>query len=319
MATTNAQPHAVPAVTRAQALAFRRTVQRLDVAPGTTALPDAPVLDLGVQDTGPDGALWALAVRGVAVDDPWEDLALAWTLRGGPHAYRRADLPGVAHALVPMSAADAAKRVFDAARPLRAAGIPLPRAWVEVARAHAAVVTAPTVKGEVSARLTATLPEPYRRWCRPCQAIHLYEQTFRLPALHAGITLEPGTSPPVLTPASGRPTDHLDGFETLVRMPYAERGVPPHLDPVRAYLHMLGPARPADVTAYLDAPAADVRHRWTELTTAGELAEVLVDGERRWVLASDLAALVSAPTEHPPRRCGCSRRSTPGCRRATAS
>lgn len=290
-----------PSATRGQAIAFRLAAQQLTAHPGATPLADAHALDLGVQDTGHDGARWALALRGVAVDGGQDDLALAWTLRSGPHAYRRTDLVAVARALVPMSAADAAKRVFDAAKPLRAAGIPLPRAWVEVARAHASVVTAPTVKGEVSARLTAMLPEPYRRWCRPCQAIHLYEQTFRLPALHAGITLEPGTSPPVLTPTPGWPTDHLDDVETLVQMPYAERGVAPRLDPVRAYLHVLGPARSADVAAYLDAPAADVRRRWAELTTAGELAELLVDGERRWVLASDLDALMTAPTEHPPQ------------------
>jgi len=41
-----------------------------------------------VQGTGPDGSAWALHIRGV--DNPlFDDLALAWTLRGAPHAYRR--------------------------------------------------------------------------------------------------------------------------------------------------------------------------------------------------------------------------------------
>jgi len=80
---------------------------------------DAAVLDLGVQDTGPDGAAWALAIRGAAV--PVEDLALAWTLRGAPHFYRRQEIAAVATATAPWSDADAAKRIFDAARPLKAA------------------------------------------------------------------------------------------------------------------------------------------------------------------------------------------------------
>jgi len=284
-----------PSVTRAQALRFRLRAQQLDAPPGSVALADARVLDLGVQDTGHDGALWALTVRGVDVPAWPDDLALAWTLRGGPHAYRRAELPDVARALVPTSAADAAKRVFDAAKPLREAGIPLPEAWVEVAHAHASVVTEPMVKGEVSTRLTAMLGEPYRRWCRPCQAIHLYEQTFRLPALHAGVVLEPGTSPPVLTPVAGWPTDHLDRFVATVEAPFRERDVPERLDPVRAYLRRLGPARPADVAAYLDSPAADVRRRWAELVAAGELVEVEVDGEVRGVLAADLDGLLATP------------------------
>ena len=285
---------AVPAVSRAQALRFRAAAQQLDAAPGATATADARVLDLGVQDTGHDGALWALAVRGVDVPAWPDDLALAWTLRGGPHAYRRAELPAVARALVPMSAADAAKRVFDAAKPLREAGIPLPEAWAEVGRAHAAVVTEPMVKGEVSTRLTRMLGEPYRRWCRPCQAVHLYEQTFRLPALHAGLELEPGTSPPVLAPVAGWPAEHLAGFVDAVATPYPERGVPDHLDPLRAYLRLQGPARPADVAAFLDAPAADVKRRWADLDAAGALAEVTVDGERRWVLAEDVDRLRAA-------------------------
>ena len=73
-------------VSRADVLRYRVHVQQLA---RTGTHDDAAILDLGVQDTGPDGYAWALALRGVEV--PPADLVLAWTLRGAPHAYRRAE------------------------------------------------------------------------------------------------------------------------------------------------------------------------------------------------------------------------------------
>src|SRR3954469_19516727 len=150
-------------VTRADVLGFRVRAQQLDRTMGTLA--DTAVLDLGVQDTGTQAGRWALAVRGVAGVDP-AGLALVWTIRGAPHLYRRADLPGVAAATAPFSDADAAKRVFDAAKPLRAAGIPVLTALDTIAEQMRAIVAAPTVKGEMSRRLSAALmtddgPGPY--------------------------------------------------------------------------------------------------------------------------------------------------------------
>ncbi|PRY47761.1 winged helix DNA-binding protein [Geodermatophilus tzadiensis] len=244
-------------------LALRVATQQLDRDTGTVA--DTAVLDLGVQDTGPDGGLWALANRG-AVPGPGE-LATVWTLRGAPHLYRRADLPAVATATAPFSEADAAKRVFDAARPLKAAGIPVLTALDRIAGQMREIVTAPTVKGEMSRRLSDAMEAPYNRYCRPCDAVHLYEQPFRLAALRAGLELQPGTSPPVLQPILGfAPADT----------------VPERLDVVRAYLHLLGPATPQHVAGYLDAPVSEVRAHWPQ-----DVVEVDVDGERRWLLAAD--------------------------------
>ena len=86
---------------------------------------DAAILDLGVQDTGPDGprGRWRSAAR----RSPADDLVYAWTLRGAPHAYRRSEAAAVAAAVAPLSEADAAKRVFDASKPLKDAGIPVAR------------------------------------------------------------------------------------------------------------------------------------------------------------------------------------------------
>ena len=156
-------------VTRRQVLDLRLRAQQLDRDAGTVA--DTAVLDIGVQDTGADGALWALALRGVdaaaarraghRVDDP----------RGAARLPPRRPAR-VAAATAPFSDADAGKRIFDASKPLKAAGIPNLAALDAVADAMRSIVTAPMVKGEMSTRLTAVLAEPYLRFCRPCDAVH---------------------------------------------------------------------------------------------------------------------------------------------------
>ena len=263
---------AVRTTTRQQVLAFRVSAQQLDRASGTVA--DTAVLDVGVQDTGPDGARWALAVRGL-VDPAPEELVTAWTVRASPHVYRRADLPLVAAATSPWSDADAAKRIFDAAKPLKEAGIGALAALDTVAAALRTVVTAPTVKGDASGRLATLLPEPYQRDCVPCGVRHVYELPFRLAALRAGLELQPGTSPPVLLPVPG-----------LVA---ADR-VDPRVDVVRGYLRMFGPATPQHVAGYLDAPVREVRARWP-----ADAVEVRLDHEQCWLLAGDEDRLGANP------------------------
>ena len=272
-------------VSREQVLSYRVHAQQLDREAGTLAsasLDDVALLDMGAQDTGPDGALWALAVRGVdtAALDPTA-LITAWTLRGAPHVYRRADLPSVASAVQPFSEADAAKRIFDASKPLKAAGITSLQALDTVAREMRAIVDEPMVKGDVSTALTARLAEPYLRWCRPCQATHPYEMPFRFGARRGGLELQAGTSPPVLQRAEGLDTPPFEGGAP----------VDPRHDVVRATLHLLGPATVKQVAGYLDATVADEGRRWPHDTT-----EVEVDGEQRWVLDDDVDALLAAST-----------------------
>jgi hypothetical protein len=240
------------AVTREQVLGFRVRAQQLDREAGTTAVP--AVHDPHLQDG---------------------ELATVWTIRGAPHLYRRADLPQVAAATAPFSDADAGKRIYDASRPLKAAGIANLEALDTVAAAMREIVTAPMVKGEMSSRLSARMTEPYLRYCRPCDAVHVYEMPFRLAALRAGLELQPGTSPPVLQPVPGL-------------TPSAEPSE--RHDVVRGYLRLLGPATPKLVAGYLDAPVKDVQARWPE-----DAVEVSVAGERRWVLADDVSRLGEGP------------------------
>lgn len=280
-------PTAAPiVVSRQQVVAFRWRAQQLDRAPGVGAsATDVDLLDFGVQNTGPRGADWALELRGAPPAGP-DELLLAWTLRGAPHAYRRADLAHIVVATAPLSAADAAKRIYDAAKPLRQADIPVLQALATIARHQRSVVSVPTVKGALSTRLTELLDPPYLRECVPCGATHAWETPFRLAALQAGLELEPDTSPPVLRRAGGR-----------APRPYARLGgeAAPAFHVVRNYLRFYGPARPRDAAAFLDAPAADVTAHWP--ADAVEVEVPHATGARRtdrwYVLADDLPTLTA--------------------------
>ncbi|MBM7494867.1 hypothetical protein JOD64_006089 [Micromonospora luteifusca] len=260
-------------VDRHQVMNFRVRAQQLDRDHGTLA--DTAVLDIGVQNTGPDGARWALAVRGVDVTAlSATDLILLWTIRGAPHLYRRADVGKVVAAVEPFSDADAGKRIYDASKPLKAAGIGNLAALDEVAGHLRTIVSKPTVKGDASGRLATVLPEPYLRSCRPCNATHVYEMPFRLATTRAGLELQLDTSPPVL--------QRITGFRRT-----AAPG--DRFDLIRAYLRLLGPATPKQVADYLDAPVKDVKALWPD-----DVVEVTVDREVRSLLAADEEALESA-------------------------
>ena len=262
-------------VTRSQVLSFRVRAQQLDR--DALELNDAAVLDIGVQATGPDGAGWALSNRGVDVSHlSGGELVKVWTIRGAPHVYLRDNLRSVAAAVEPFSEADAGERIFDAAKPLKAAGITNFEALDAVFAAMHSVVTRPMGKSEVSTALTTLMDPPYLRFCRPRNTTHLYEMLFRLAALRAGLELEAGTSPPVLR--------RVPGFERAARTP--ER-----YDVVRACLRLLGPATPKLVAEYLDARVKDVTARWPDDVVdvparakalwpiLGRPGAVLIDGE----------------------------------------
>ena len=270
-------------LTRDQVIAHRIAASQLDRPRSPRPITDAAIFDIGVQDSGRDGASWALANRGVPVDGPEEladsaAVALVWTLRASPHFYRRADLPAVMVATSPFSTADAAKRVIGADKPLRAAGIDVRAGLAEVARQLREVVDVPRVKGEVSTLLTKRLSDPYLRSCVPCGTTHSWEVPFRLGALYAGLELVPGTSPPVL--------------RRIPEWPEQEWGpapdptaAPERLQPIRNYLRFLGPATVNDVAGFLDAPVAEVKKH-----LPADAVEVEVGGNRAWSLQMSGAA-----------------------------
>ena len=260
---------------RHEAIARRLAAQQLVRPTAGRPATDTAILDLGVQDTGRDSASWALVNRGVPLasrdeleQDP--DLALVWALRGAPHYYRRADLLGVLDATSPYDDADARKRTLDAGKQLAAVGVGMRDGLEVVATAMREVVRAPMPKGDVSGALNARLPEPYLRWCRPCGAVHLYEQPFRFGALYAGLELTPGTSPPVLRPVPG--WRRAPG-------PGDPGRAPARLRVIENYLRFLGPATPNDVAAFVEAPLPLVKQHWPEAAVEVEAA-----GRRAWVL-----------------------------------
>lgn len=281
-------------VRRQDVLAFRFRRHQLDREPDAGNGPsDAALLDYGVQDTGADGAAWALALRGAGAAGN-DELALAWTLRGAPHAYRRSELAAVTVATAPLSEADATKRVFDAAKPLKAAGIPTLEALRVVAGHLRDIVSSPTVKGEVSGLLTERLEQPYLRFCRPCDTTHVYEMPFRLAALQAGLELEGGTSPPVLRRIAGVDPQRYGRLAGEAE---------PRFDVIRNHLRFYGPARVRDVATFLDAPVKEVEAHWP-----ADAVEVVVEDAppvgrpgSRFVLADDLDALTEAVPAGPPR------------------
>lgn len=262
-------------VTREQVLRYRVHVQELDRTVSSTPSVAAAVLDLGVQATGGDGAEWALQIRGYSADP--DDLFTAWTLRGAPHVYRRSQAAMVARAVAPWSEADATKRIFDAAKPLREHGVPVLQALDTIAGEMRAAVAEPMVKGDLSGHLARVLPvEIYQRHCGPCDTVHLYEQPFRLSALRAGLELLPDTSPPVL--------------KRIPNWPGMADDVDPDLDLVRGVLHLLGPATPRQAADYIDSPVREVKQHWP-----ADVRSVLVDGEERSILADDAEVLTEAP------------------------
>lgn len=275
---------APPTVTRREVLRFRLRQHQLDGnRSAASGAADVDLLDYGVQDTGTDGASWALAVRGLPTLDP-KEVALAWTLRGAPHAYRRAELAAVAVAVAPYSEADAARRIFDAAQPLKAAGIPVLEALRVVAGHLRDIAERPTVKGEASGRLTELLDEPFLRYCRPCATTHVHEMPFRLAALQAGLELEPGTSPPVLR--------RIPRLRPLLFGRLASEA-DARVDVIRGYLRFYGPARIGDAATFIDGAQKDIKAAWPEDVVEVAVSDDPRDGRPRprFLLTSDLGPL----------------------------
>ena len=211
-----------------------------------------------MQDTGPDGAGGRWAARRLAPDQ--DELFTAWTIRGAPHVYRRAQAAAVAAAVAPVSGGRCGQAGLRRARPLKEAGIPVLEQLDRIAEEMRSIVPAPTVKGDLSGeRCMLACRSRTERFCRVCDAVHVYEQPFRFSALRGGLESTPGTSPPL---RGGFPAGRVFGHGRSRPAPGPGCAAP------------IGPLTPKQVASYLDAPVKDVRARWPD-----DVETVDVEGE----------------------------------------
>jgi hypothetical protein len=299
-------------LTRSAVLAYRAAAHGLDRR--SRRARDVPGLPLGVQDSPPGNGRLALAARtapsvpsteaGEAGEDParWEldgTLIAAWSLRGAPHVHRARDLAALAAALWPHDDADAAARLTWNATRVRDSGVPPLRA-IELAAAAVGEIAAEDpgtldltgleprfgpdgeltlTKAMLSREATRRLPVPLRRWCEPCRVEHLSDQLLRLATLPGGLALE-SSAPVTFVPITGWPG-----------VPAASEGDDRLL---RDFLHLYGPATPADATTFFAASSAAVAKNWPSDTV-----QVSVGKRPAWALPEDLPALTDPPA--PPR------------------
>lgn len=242
------------------------------VARGPVAATAPAVLGLGVQDTPVGSARLAFAARGLELGN---GLSLAWTVRAAPHWHPASALWPLARALWPRSRADGLAKVgWERKRVLRS-GIAVDDALTTVAEALRAVVTGPTVKGAVSAAVTARIPAELSHECQVCRSTHVFESLLRLAALAAGLRLVPDASPATLEP-----------IEEWPGLPAEQSGA---ADLVRTYLRLLGPAGPAEAAAWLGTNPTEVRAVWPD-----DLVKVDVGGRTAWIPESEADALNAA-------------------------
>jgi hypothetical protein len=142
--------------------------------------------------------------------------------------------------------------------------------------------------GELSAAMTARLPEPMSLWCQRCGSRHIHESLFRLPGA-VGISC--------IAPRSGREVRYVRVDEWLGREVPAVGSAAARAagrDLLRRFLRCYGPATPGDFADWTRISAADARQRFTEL--ADDLQEVSWDGQTGSVLRDDIDELRGART-----------------------
>lgn len=255
-------------ITRAQALGHRAVAQGL--LRDARKLSDLAVLDLGLQETPVGAARQAAAARLDDAPEPGAQrgFSYAWSHRGAPHVHRTKDLPRLAAALWPATDADAASRLDSSASFAKKGRLAL-EGFTEVVETIRRVVTKPMDKGAVSGAVTKALPPEFSRYCRVCGTTHVYELLLRLGCLPAGVEILELGPPLVLAPMATQPP--------VPREPKGADAL------ARTYLHLLGPATPAELAKYVGTSQREVARAWPD-----DVEEVVLDGKRAWVLTSDL-------------------------------
>jgi Winged helix DNA-binding domain len=258
-------------VDRARVMAYRMAA--LGLAVRSRERPaDLPVLDLGVQEYTPGSDRVALAARTSAgLDD--ERLIMVWAARGAPHRHRRADLAALVKQLWPVSDVDATSRIQSGQIP---DGMKLGiAAFTVTAAAFREVVTTSMTRGAVSTEVSKRVPEELTYYCRGCGAQHIAGNVWQHSGLAGGVWVESRGRDATLGPIPDAPPQPVtnEGIDELIT----------------TYLRFLGPAGPAEVAKYLGGSATEMKRVWP----AG-LAEIKVDGRKRWLPESEVDVLLKA-------------------------
>jgi hypothetical protein len=258
-------------VDRAQVMAYR--LAALGLAARSRKRPaDLPVLDLGVQEYTSGSHQVALAARTSAgLDD--DRLIMVWAARGAPHMHRRADLDALVKQLWPVSDVDATSRIQSAQIP---EGMKLGiAAFTATASAFREVVTASMPRGEASTEVSKRVPKELTYDCRGCGSRHIAGNVWQHSGLAGGVQVEARGRDATLGPIPDAPPQ-----------PSENEGIG---ELIKTYLRFLGPASPADVAKYLGGSATEMKRVWPD-----GLAEVKVDGRKRWLPESEVDALTEA-------------------------
>jgi hypothetical protein len=277
--------------TRRQVLAFRLRRQHLTRRLGAARMVDAAAA-CGVRNSPPGSAQVALLARVNGVTEDGVSAALRDRRLVEVHD------PRLVPALVPpqdmavftvggVGTDDASLR----AKLGRAAGKSLAQAGISptdalarvVEAAHAELEGGARSRGELSAAMTARLPEAMSLWCNVCDSRHIHEDLFRLPGA-VGVYC--------IAPRSGREVRYVRVDEWLgTTFPAfgsaAARAAGREL--LRRFLRCYGPATPGEFADWAKIGAADARQRFAEL--ADDLPDVSWDGRTGSILRDDVDEL----------------------------
>jgi len=262
-----------------QLLAFRLARSGLAARAARTL---AEAASCPASDFARDAALLALAARAAEVSrESYEEaieaggLAVAHVVRGAIHALAPGDLGLYGRALIARDDDELAAQLGQQIkRLLGEKGFSPAGALDEVAAATAQALAGGRSLGkdELHRELRERVSADLMPWCRSCKSHHVAPMLWRYATVKAGARLDSRRR-------------YLIG-----------RGdpAPPAAEAVRRFLGFYGPATPADFADWAGLAKPHARRLWDEV--AGELAEVSVGSDRKWLLRDDQGALESPPS-----------------------
>ena len=261
-----------------QVLAFRAARHGLAVR---TSLTLAEAAACPASDFSRGWALLALAARSDRVSREAYDratdsgeLVIAPSLRAAIHALAPADFALYGRALIAEDDDELGEQLGpELQRQLSAARIAPREALQEVADATEAALAGgrALTKDELHEQLRRRVRGALLPWCRGCGSHHVAPMLWRFAGVRAGMRCD-----------------------SRRRFLLGDPGSPPApAEAARRFLRFYGPATAKDLGAWAGLARAHGRRLWGALEA--ELAEVRVDGGRRWLLHEDEPELRSPP------------------------